>query len=155
MKIQNFNCWYVIFWMKIQNSAWFQYKTFPCYEFSFLRISYIDARRTLFFMLRQYLFFQRTRAYICVVTKTNELKIHIFLTICFYIRNKKIGCSLKQFNTRNHFGKLISFSVKSHILTNAASLARRWIGFPSGNTTSLYLDKIFFVFKFSTDPLIN
>ena len=39
MKIQFFNFLNVIFWMKIQNAAWFQYKTFSCCNYSFLDIS--------------------------------------------------------------------------------------------------------------------
>ena len=53
----------------------------------------------------------------------NEWKVHIFLTINLCIR-KKPGYSLQQFNTHGHFGHLISLSGKSHIIANAAYLAR-------------------------------
>ena len=51
IKIQNFNCWNVIFWMKIQNSAWFQYKTFLCCNFYLIVILYIHIQRTFFAMI--------------------------------------------------------------------------------------------------------
>ena len=127
MKNQNFNFWNVIFWMKIQNPAWFQYKTFLCCNFSFLNIFYIHVWRTCFFMIRKYLFLQITRAYILVVMKSNEWNIRIILINHFRIRNKNTR-TLQQFNTHDHFGNLISFSGKSHILANAASLACGWIG---------------------------
>ena len=52
------------------------------------------------------------------------------------------GYSQKQFNTHDHFGNFISFSENSHILANAESLAHGLIGYPTGNTASLYLVKI-------------
>ena len=82
-----------MFWMKIQNAAWFQYKNFLCCNFSFLNIFYIRARRTCFSMIRQYLFVQITRAYIFVVIKYNEWKIRIILIIDFCNRKKKTVAS--------------------------------------------------------------
>ena len=64
IKILFFNFWYVIFWMKIQNTALFQYKTFPiciawfkyrtflCCDLYFIKIFYICAWNTCFTMLR-------------------------------------------------------------------------------------------------------
>ena len=72
MKSQLFIFWNVIFWMKIQNAAWFQYKTFPCCHFYFLDIFYIHALSNFFAVLRRYLFVQITRACIFVVMKSNE-----------------------------------------------------------------------------------
>ena len=66
-----------------------------------------------------------------------------------------LGHSLQQFNTHDHFGNLISFSGESHILANAASLAHGRIGYPSGNTASPYLEKIFPSFNCSADTLVN
>ena len=51
IKIQIFNVWNVILWMKIQNSAWFQYKNFQGWNFSFVKLFYIHALRTCFAML--------------------------------------------------------------------------------------------------------
>ena len=65
------------------------------------------------------------------------------------------GHSLQQFNTHDHFGHLIYFSGESHILKNEAYLACGLIGYTSGNTTSLYLDKIFSALTFSTEPLVK
>ena len=42
---------------------------------------------------------------------------------------------LQQFNTHEHFVNMKYFSGKSHILANAASLARGLIDYTSGNTT--------------------
>ena len=83
MKIQNVNSWNVIFWMKFQNSAWFQYKTFPGYNFSFLTSFCIHAWGTCFSILRQYVVLQIKRAYISVVMKSNEWNIHIIIIINF------------------------------------------------------------------------
>ena len=65
MKSQFFNCWYVIFLMKIQNIAWFQYKNFPCCNLSFLRIFYIIMHEGhVFPWSGNSYFLQITRAYI-------------------------------------------------------------------------------------------
>ena len=50
---------------------------------------------------------------------------------------------------------LIYLSGNSQILSNEAYLARGLIGFPSGDTTSLYMDAIFSAFNCPTDPLVN
>ena len=42
---------------------------------------------------------------------------------------------------------LISLPGNSHMISNVESLAHELIGSPLGNTTSLYLDKIFYVFN--------
>ena len=42
----------------------------------------------MFSNYQEHLFFQITRAYISVLMKNNEWKVHIFLTIDFCIRNK-------------------------------------------------------------------
>ena len=52
-KSKCFIYWNVIFWMKIQNAAWFQYKTFLFCNFPFLDIFYIHAWRTFFSIIRQ------------------------------------------------------------------------------------------------------
>ena len=70
-------------------------------------------------------------------------------------RTNTTGNSLQKFNTHDHFGNLIFFSGKSHILENAESLACEWIGSTSGNTTSLYLEIIFSALNCSTDTLVN
>ena len=122
IKIQFINFCNLIFWMKTQNAEWFQYNTFLCCNFCFLSIFYIHAWSKCFAMIREHLFVQRTRAYIFVVMKSNELNIHIILIINFCVSKKTSGHSLKQFNTHDQFGNLIYFSVKSHILSNAESL---------------------------------
>ena len=58
MKSNFFNFWNLIFWMKIQNAAWFQYKTFPCFKSSLIGIFYINAWRTCFAMLIKWIFCQ-------------------------------------------------------------------------------------------------
>ena len=68
---------------------------------------------------------------------------------------KTLQHSLQQFNTHEHFGNLIYFSGKSHILENVASLARGWTVSPWVNTTSIYLVKIISAFNFSSDPFVN
>ena len=147
MKSQFFNFWNVILWMKIQNAAWFKYKNFPCCNhLLFLNLLY-SCMEDMFAILRKYLFMKLKWAYIFRVMKSNEWKIRIILIINLCIRNKKLGRSLQNFHTHDHFGNLIYFSVKSHILENTAYLARRWIDYPSGNTTSLYLWKIIYVFN--------
>ena len=113
-KIKTFNFWKVLFWMKIQNAAWFHHRTFPCCNFSYLEIFYIRARRTYFFILREELFLLITRAYIYVLMKSNEWKIHIILIVHLCIRNKNPGHSLQQFNTHGHFGKFDIYFQKSH-----------------------------------------
>ena len=52
MKIQFFNFWYVIFWTKTQNTAWFQYKTFPCCNISLSTFSRLMTKVHVFTMLR-------------------------------------------------------------------------------------------------------
>ena len=92
MKSQNFNFWNVIFWMKIQNTTWFQYNKFPCCNFP--SSTFIDSfMKDMFSMPRKYIFVQVTRAYNFIVIKINEWKVHIFLTIDFWIRNKNTRAS--------------------------------------------------------------
>ena len=68
---------------------------------------------------------------------------------------KTLGHPLQKLNKNDYFGNLIYLSGKSHILENAASLARGWIDFPSGNTTSLYLLKIVSVLNCSDDSPVK
>ena len=74
-------------------------------------------------MIRKYIFVQIIGDFIFVGTKTNEGKVHIFLTINLFIRKKTPGHSIQQFNTHDHFGKFIYLSVKLHILENIEPLA--------------------------------
>ena len=69
------------------------------------------------------MFVQITRAYIFIVMKLNKCKVQILLPINLFIKKNASGHSLEQFNTNDHVVNLISMSVKSHILVNAASLA--------------------------------
>ena len=68
---------------------------------------------------------------------------------------KTLGHSLKQSNTHDQFWKLIYFPGKSHKMENSAPLARGWIDYPPVNKTSLYMEKMFSAFNYSTDPLVN
>ena len=74
--------------------------------------------------------------------KSNECKIQIILIIQFFLSETKApGNSLQQFKTLDNLGNSIYFSVKSHMLENVTSFSCVWISYPSGNTTSLYLEK--------------
>ena len=54
----------------------------------------------------------------------NEWKVHIFVTINLCTKKNTPGHSMKKFNIHDHFGNLISFSGKSHVLENVVSLRR-------------------------------
>ena len=98
---------------------------------------------------------QITRAKISIVVKKNKLKVHTFVTINFCIRNKNTRTLTATITINNHFVNLISLSGQSHILSSAESIARGKISYPSGNTTSLYLEETFYSFNFSLNLLIN
>ena len=68
-------------------------------------------------------------------------------------KHEEIHC--KSLTHMTTLANLICFSGKSHILVNEESLTRGLIYSQSGNTTSLYLEKIFSLFNFSTGPLVN
>ena len=138
-----FNFLNVRFWMKIQNSAWFQHNNFICCNFSFPKIFYIHAWRTCFAILKQNMFVQITRAYIFVVMKMNERKVHIFVTIHFCIIKNHLGIHYNNLTHITTFSNLIFLSEKSHILENASYLACVLIGSLSVNTTAIYMEKYF------------
>ena len=125
---QFFNLWDVIFWTKVQNTAWFQYKNFLCRKFSFLKILYIHEWITCFSIIRQYMFVQITRAYIFILMKTNECKVHIFLKINFCIRKKTPGHLMQKINTHDHFGKFDIF-VRKVTHTGKCSLYSKQVNF--------------------------
>ena len=68
---------------------------------------------------------------------------------------RTLGRSLQQFNTHYHFGKFDFFSGRSKILENAAYLSCGCNGYLSGNTKSLFIEKIFSVFDFQLIPLLT
>ena len=85
----------------------------------------------------------------------NEYKVHIFVTIHFYIRKNTPGNSLQQFNTHDHVGSLLSLSGNPQILANTAYLAHIKIGSLSGNKMSLYMDEMISEFNCSTYTLVK
>ena len=86
----------------------------------------------------------------------NECKVQILFKIHLCIRNKYTRTfSAKNVTHMTTFVNFISLSENSHILANTEYLARGWIVSPTGNTTSLYMDEIFFASNCSTDLLFN
>ena len=145
----------MIFWMKIQKSAWFQYKNFLCSNFYLLDIFYIHAWGTCFSCSgNSCLWKEQELIFLQWWNKMNG-RFTSSSSLSYESRTETPGHSLHQFNTHDHFGNLISFSGKSHILENSASLERGWIGSPSVTTIKLYTDKIFSSLNCSTDPLVN
>ena len=68
---------------------------------------------------------------------------------------KTLGYLLQQLNTHDQFDKFDIFVKKITYTGNAGYLAHVWIGSPSGNIMSLYLDEIFSALKWSTNLLVN
>ena len=76
---------------------------------------------------------------------------HLFL----YHEQKHRDIHFNTLSQTTIFSIFISLSRKSHKLANSEYLECGLIGYPSGNTTSLYLDKIVSEFNYLTDPLVN